>query len=438
MTCERSGKYRTPLRNLKRDDTSSRKYGHPSVCRLIPEEKECVLDMTLNLVQLKNILATLKQKQPENISNIKQVYLTCKDGVSVRYIFLTRPDSIKLSNMFPTVLILYPTYKTNKFRLPLLEMALEMCRTLLKDQGKMSKEIVIDRDTVLMSSVATVFPYSNALLYRKVCEKYPDLLEYVGSTILDQVKKKIVCAWNDNVRHLGNTITNKVKVARAILKIWLVNIGSISREGLNYIFHGAKRVNNVGFVSTKCGCTIVKTYGLTCACNISKKVRLGDLIKMDEVCIHRKRLRFDDDDVMNDGKSNISILIEWEVIQEIFLKVDDNTKLHIKEQLRNISYSETTNMKLPSQPVKTKGALKKLKPTPNDNSTTRSPSYFEHVDKVFPDPPTLKFQKSVAKEACISKPPLTSPPPKIPFIDEMPIFMHKYIERIINVKGGSN
>ncbi|XP_050895720.1 uncharacterized protein LOC127102392 [Lathyrus oleraceus] len=94
MICERSGKYRTPLQNFKRDDTGIRKCdcpfkvrgymstnknsrfnmicglhnhdlclklaGHPSVCRLKPEEKECVVDMTLNLVQPKNILATLK------------------------------------------------------------------------------------------------------------------------------------------------------------------------------------------------------------------------------------------------------------------------------------------------------------------------------------------------------------------------------------------
>lgn len=38
------------------------------------EEKECITNMTLNLVQTKNILATLKRKKPKNISNIKQVY----------------------------------------------------------------------------------------------------------------------------------------------------------------------------------------------------------------------------------------------------------------------------------------------------------------------------------------------------------------------------
>ncbi|XP_058746834.1 uncharacterized protein LOC131619791 [Vicia villosa] len=147
-------------------------------------------------------------------------------------------------------------------------------------------------------------------------------------------------------------------------------------------------------------------------------------------------------------------------------------KLYIKEQLWKIGFPKTTDMKLSSQPVKTKGALKKVKHTPNDNLTTQSPSYCEHVDKLFPDSPTPKSQKSSKKGARISKPSLTpivqkvSTPtpiatkipsieevyiapknpsieevhiaPKIPFIDEMLIFMHKYIDRIVNMARDNN
>ncbi|XP_058733733.1 uncharacterized protein LOC131605389 [Vicia villosa] len=132
-------------------------------------------------------------------------------------------------------------------------------------------------------------------------------------------------------------------------------------------------------------------------------------------------------------------------------------------------------MKPPSQPIKTKGAPKKVKPTPNDNSTTRSPSYCEHVDKLFPDSPTPKSQKSQKssnKGARVSKPPPTPIPPKVPtptpiapkipsieevhiapkipsieevhiapkisFIDKMPFFMHKYIDRNIKMAGDGN
>src|ERR1044072_470219 len=55
-------------------DLTPKLVGHPIACRLLPDKKTCVFDMTLNLVPPKNILATLKHKRPESTSNIKQVY----------------------------------------------------------------------------------------------------------------------------------------------------------------------------------------------------------------------------------------------------------------------------------------------------------------------------------------------------------------------------
>lgn len=64
---------------------------------------------------------------------------------------------------------------------------------------------------------------------------------------------------------------------------------------------------------------------------------------------------------------------------------------------------------------------------------------FEHVDKVFPDSPTPKSQKkNIVKGIHISKPPLTPLPPKISFIDEMSVFIHKYIEWVVNVVEDGN
>ncbi|XP_058726798.1 uncharacterized protein LOC131598189 [Vicia villosa] len=189
MLCERTRKYHPPLRKFKRDDMGSRKcecpfkircymlarkkwrfsvicglhnhdscsklQGHPSVCQLKPNEKTCISDMSLNLVQPKNILSTLKRKEPDNVSNIRQVYniwyrknkeirgdrsemqqllkllddnkyvsryRTCDNGVTIRDIFLAYLDSIKLLNMFLTLLILDSTYKTNKYIISLFEM----------------------------------------------------------------------------------------------------------------------------------------------------------------------------------------------------------------------------------------------------------------------------------------------------------------------------
>lgn len=132
------------------------------------------------------------------------------------------------------------------------------------------------------------------------------------------MKEKFICGWTNKVRHLGNTTTNRVESTHATLKNWLRNskrdlcrdwdsvnqmiqnqqneiqtslgrsitvleyrfkdnnlysqlIDNISRAGLNYIFHDAKRADNVGSDSTKCGCTIMKIYGLPCACVIAKR-----------------------------------------------------------------------------------------------------------------------------------------------------------------------
>lgn len=105
VKCKGSGMYKSPLWKFKWDDTGARKcecpfklcgyilsskkwrfnvicgfhnHGmceklveHPIACRLMSEEKEIISDMTLNMVQPKNKLATLKRKRLGNISNIR-------------------------------------------------------------------------------------------------------------------------------------------------------------------------------------------------------------------------------------------------------------------------------------------------------------------------------------------------------------------------------
>ena len=63
----------------------------------------------------------------------------------------------------------------------------------------------------------------DVLQFRAICEKYLNVLKYVESTILDQVKEKFVCAWTDQVMHLEHTTSNWVEFAHACLKNWLAN-----------------------------------------------------------------------------------------------------------------------------------------------------------------------------------------------------------------------
>ncbi|XP_058746055.1 uncharacterized protein LOC131618923 [Vicia villosa] len=352
MLCERSGKYHPPPRKFKRDEAGTRKcefpfkirdymlaskkwrfnlicglhnhdmcgklQGHPSVCRLNPEENTCINDMSLNLFQPKNILSTLKRKKPNNVSNIRQVYnIWYRNNKAIRgdrsevQQLLKMLDDNKYVSWYRTCDdgVLHPPIK----------------------QVEMPKAIVTNGDTALMNAVAKIFPSSNALLcrYHITCNVKSKVKSALGTKQVETnggksvkpgvIVEQIMDAWTLLEHRLWDNI------------LYFQLIGNVSRARLNYIFHEAKQGENVSSGSVKCGCTITIMYGLPCACVIAKKERLGEPIRMDEVIPHWKRLSFDDDDGCVEGeKSNISITSELEAIQEMFSKADDNTKLHIK------------------------------------------------------------------------------------------------------------
>lgn len=125
---------------------------------------------------------------------------------------------------------------------------------------------------------------------------------------------------------------------------------------------------------------------------------------------------------MKDDKLNTFIITEWKVIQERFMKVDDNMKLNINEHLRKTAYLKTTYLKPPSEPVKTNGSPKKVKPTENEYSKRQSTSYFEHVNSHFQDSSTPTSKQIVYKGAHIRKPCLPPSLPKIIHIEKMSFF----------------
>lgn len=116
---------------------------------------------------------------------------THEDSNVVRDMFWTHTDSITLLNMFPLVLIMDSTYKTNKYRLPLFEIvgvtstgltfnvafaymdserqdnfwwALEKLKELFFSNTSFPQVIVTDRELALMNAIKVVFPSSTNLL----------------------------------------------------------------------------------------------------------------------------------------------------------------------------------------------------------------------------------------------------------------------------------
>ncbi|KAH1212672.1 Protein FAR1-RELATED SEQUENCE 5 [Glycine max] len=127
--------------------------GHPYAGQLTKAEKTLIADMTKSMAKPRNILLTLKEHNANSCTTIKQIYNArsafrssirgndlemqhlmkllerdqyihwhiIKDEDVVRDIFWCHPDSVKLVNACNLVFLIDNTYKTNWYRLPLLD-----------------------------------------------------------------------------------------------------------------------------------------------------------------------------------------------------------------------------------------------------------------------------------------------------------------------------
>jgi hypothetical protein len=89
----------------------------------------------------------------------------------------------------------------------------------------------------------------------------------------------------------------------------------ISRAAMDHIYNEAKRVEDVGMDSKKCGCVIRRTFGLPCACLIAKKMKNKLPIRLDEIYSHWKKLCFEEDAVAGEVADDYACLAEWHAIQ---------------------------------------------------------------------------------------------------------------------------
>ncbi|KAL5165118.1 Protein FAR1-RELATED SEQUENCE 5 [Glycine soja] len=217
--------------------------GHPYASRLTKAKKTLIADMTKSMVKPRNILLTLKEHNANSCTTIKQIYNArsayrssirgsdtemqhlmkllewdqyihwhrLKDEDVVRDIFWCHPDAVKLVNACNLMFLIDSTYKTNTYRLPLLDFvgmtptgmtfyagfvnlegerlnnvvwALERFQGIFLRCDALPGVIVTDRDLTLMNVVKFVFPECTNLLCsfhinKNVKAKCKSLIEYV-------------------------------------------------------------------------------------------------------------------------------------------------------------------------------------------------------------------------------------------------------------------
>ncbi|KAL5141510.1 Protein FAR1-RELATED SEQUENCE 5 [Glycine soja] len=184
--------------------------GHPYAERLTKAEKTLIADMMKSMVKPRNILLSLKEHNANSCTTIKQIYNARSALCSsirgsdlemqhlmkllehvVHDIFWCHPDSVKLVNACNLVFLIDSTYKTTRYRLPLLdfvgvtptgmtfsagfayvedERVNNLVWSFQRFQGLFLKRdalpgvIVTDRDQALMNAVKDVFPECTNLL----------------------------------------------------------------------------------------------------------------------------------------------------------------------------------------------------------------------------------------------------------------------------------
>ncbi|XP_047148907.1 protein FAR1-RELATED SEQUENCE 5-like [Vigna umbellata] len=410
--------------------------GHPYAGRLNMSEQSLLVDMTKSKVTPENILLTLKQNHDRNVTTIKQIYNArqaykrslrgsrtelqqlmmlldrdkyihwsrCADDLEVvTDLFWTHPKAVKLLNSFNVVFLMDFTYKTNRYRLPLLEIVgvtstglnfsstfaflstkrkinftwvLEKLKGLFLTSKGGPKVIVTDRDLALMNVIANVFPES----YQMLESGHWSLKKVLGNSMDD------LCSCWDSIHNVVILQHNKIKASfeRSLLLtsdpfkgyIYKKLIGCVSRYALDLIVKELERVQQIGLDSSKCGCVLRRTFGVPYACELAR-YDVG-LIPLGEFHIMWRRLHFSNVE-LNETELELSIKDELKQVEERFNEVDIGGKVIIKQNLLEITCPTLTSMVPPLHKVKTKGA-QKSKVQRRERSTTRDPSYFEYVD----------------------------------------------------------
>ncbi|KAF8388613.1 hypothetical protein HHK36_027290 [Tetracentron sinense] len=197
--------------------------GHSFAGKLNMEQKKILKDMSRVGIKPRDVLRTIKKKDPINVTTIRTIYnaraairleelggktpiqhlFKCLNDLgyvtfhrmdeknkNLTDLFFSHPTSVKLSRAFPNVFLLDCTYKTNRFRLPLLSIvgvtstdrtffsafaflssetevsytwALESFKSVLNPKS-LPLVLVTDRELALINAIKTVFPTSKNLL----------------------------------------------------------------------------------------------------------------------------------------------------------------------------------------------------------------------------------------------------------------------------------
>ncbi|KAI5439944.1 hypothetical protein KIW84_025343 [Lathyrus oleraceus] len=371
--------------------------GHSFIGRLTTDEKQHVADLAKRHVAPRNILLSLQDKFPENVTRITQVYKHKSviekeirgprseiqhlfkliedaryvywsrkkdDSEVVREIFWAHPNSVKLLNIFPIVLVMDNTYKTNKYRQPLFEI-------------------------VGMTSTELTFAVGFAYMESEQTENFCWVLEKLKELFV----KKDMCP--------QVILTDRdLALMKAIEVVFPNSINLLCRFHIN---------KNVG------------------------RYKVGGIpIPIDVVHVHWRKLTMEVElEIGEDDGSKVDMTAAMDELWRRFRSLDVVGKRALRSRVCELAYPTMTTLCPPPEKIKTKGGVKKKGKKPADYDVYRDPSYHEYVDKASQSSQRQSQPSQTSKKIKLSK--------KQPqFIVQFPNHIRSYIEDVVNVESDGN
>lgn len=209
-------------------------------------------------------------------------------------------------------------------------------------------------------------------------------------------------------------------------------LGFVSRNALQYITDEWSRTVNVGVDKSACGCTLRRTHGLPCACELAHLSVMGTPIPLELIHSHWKKLHFaqkGDQQQTDETVSEELLALQWDALITHFRTLDIVGKRTLYRKVRELCCPETTSMCPPPEKVKTKGAPKKTNTDGFD--CKREPSYFEHVDAIYSAHDNSSTRSSLKTTAQAKK-------RRLPFLNQFVVQFQPYISDIVNVDSDGN
>ncbi|XP_073221545.1 uncharacterized protein [Cicer arietinum] len=216
----------------------------------------------------------------------------------------------------------------------------------------------------------------------------------------------------------------------------------VSTEAQRRIAEEYDKVEWVGTDKSICGCSLRRTYGLPCACELGQYKLMGEPIPLDSVHIQWRKLSMECELTQDteDG-SELDMSTEMNALWKRFRSLDVIGKRVLKSKVRELAFPSTSSICPPPEKVKTKGRVKKSKGMkPDGYDVYRDPSYFEHVNATYGEDIGSQPSQSKKRQASQSKkhPSQSSHSSKNLLLTQFPDIIQPYIDDIFDVAADGN